>query len=115
MNTASPVVFSSALQAFIEALTTDENLRSVFDALFSRADSDAGKAAIIAKATEIGAPISIEDVDALTQAAGQGDAPLSDDALDGVGGGAPNPVAQLCIRLIREGKIWGGGSRISNP
>jgi hypothetical protein len=117
MTTTSPVVFSPALHAFIEALATDENLRNIFDNLFAAAGGDAGKAAIIAKTAEAGTPISAEDIDALQRAAAEqiGEKALNDEALDAVGGGAPNPVAQLCIRLIREGKIWGGGSRISNP
>jgi hypothetical protein len=87
MTTTLPADFPPGLKAFIDAVSADEKLQAVFDALFADPDSEAGKAAIIAKAAEIGAPITALDIDTLAQTPEPGAAALSDDALDGVGGG----------------------------
>ena len=86
MTTNAPN-FPPGLQAFIDAVNADEKLQAVFDALFADADDEAGKSAIIAKAAEIAAPITADDIETLTQASQKNEVALSDDALDGVGGG----------------------------
>ncbi len=79
--------FPPGLKAFINAVSADEKLQAVFDALFADADDEAGKTMIVAKAAEIGAPITTGDIDTLIQATQKNEIALSDDALDGVGGG----------------------------
>jgi hypothetical protein len=89
MTTPSAVIPSPALSAFIDAVSGDEKLQAAFTELFAQAGDEAGKAALIARATEAGAPISAEDIDVLlrTFAERNKEKSISDEELDVVGGG----------------------------
>jgi hypothetical protein len=89
MTTPSAVTPSPALSAFIDAVSADEKLQTAFTDLFAQAGDDAGKAALIARATEAGAPISAEDIDVLLRLIVEGnkEKSISDEELDVVGGG----------------------------
>lgn len=54
MTTPSALIPSPALSAFIDVVSDDEKLQAAFPELFARAGDEAGKAALIARATEAG-------------------------------------------------------------
>jgi hypothetical protein len=89
MTTPSAVIPSPALSAFIDAVSGDEKLQAVFTELFAQAGDEAGEAALIARATEAGAPISAEDIDVLRRLIVEGnkEKSISDEELDVIGGG----------------------------
>jgi hypothetical protein len=99
MTTTLPTDFPPGLKAFIDAVSADEKLQAVFTELFAQAGDEAGEAALIARATEAGAPISAEDIDVLlrTFAERNKEKSISDEELDVVGGGGIHGINDMSI------------------
>jgi hypothetical protein len=109
MTTPSAITPSPALSAFLSAVSADEKLQAVFTELFAQADDEAGQAALIARATEAGVPISAEDIDVLLRLFVEGgkEKSIPDEELDVVGGGVhfTNP-ASLMFNNVKIPKDW---------